>query len=220
MGRAGGKIHIQFFDIHGGVGGALCAVQHHHSTHGMGALDDLLHGGTQAQHIGDHRHGDDLGLGGDLPVQFLGRQASVLAGIHIDELCAGGLGHALPRHHVGVMLCHRDNDLIALMQEMHAVAVGDQVQALGRVLGKDDLIVLGVEELRHGMARTLMGIGGTHRQLVNAAVGVCVLFIIVVDHRVQNLRGVLGGGGAVQIDKAFAVFIGSQNGKISRPIHR
>ena len=118
------------------------------------------------------------------------------------------------------MLRHRDNDLIALVQEIHAVAVGDEVQRLGRVLGKDDLIVLGVEELRHGMARTLVGIGGTHRQLVNAAVGVCVLFSIVVDHRVQNLRGVLGRGGAVQIDKALAVFIGSQNGEISRPIHR
>ena len=118
------------------------------------------------------------------------------------------------------MLRHGDDNFIALVQEIHAVAVGDQVQALGRVLGKDDLIVLGVEELRYGMARTLVGIGGTHRQLVNAAVGVCVLFIIVVDHRVQNLRGVLGGGGAVQIDKALAVFIGSQNGEISRPIHR
>ena len=220
MGGAGGKIHIQLLDIHGGVGGALCAVQHHHSAHGVGALDDLLHGGAQAQNVGDHRHGDDLGLGGDLPVQLLGRQAAVLTGIHIDELCAGGLGHALPRHHVGVMLGHGNDNFIALMQEIHAVAVRDKVQALGRVLGKDDLIVLGVEELRHGMARTLVGIGGTHRQLVNAAVGVCVLFSIVVDHRVQNLRGVLGGGGAVQIDKALAVFIGSQNGEISRPIHR
>ncbi len=117
-----------------------------------------------------------------------------------------------------MVLSHRDDDFIALMQKVHAVAVGDEVQALGGVLGKDDLVILGVKELGYGVASTLVGVGGTHGQLVHAAVGVRVLFRIVIDHRVQDLHGVLGRGGAVQIDKAIAVFVGRQDRKISRPV--
>ena len=78
---------------------------------------------------------------------FVQRQAAVLTGVHIHQLCAGGFGHALPGHQVGVMLSHRDDDFIALMQKVHAVAVGHQVQRLGGVLGEDDLVILGVKEL-------------------------------------------------------------------------
>jgi len=141
-----------------------------------------------------------------------------------EEVAAQGVVYtdmesALPRHHVGVMLGHGDDDFIALMQKIHAVAVGNEVQALRRVLGEHDLVVLCVKELRYGVTGSLVGVGGAHGQLVNAAVGVRVLFRIVIDHRVQDLHGVLGRGGAVQIDKAIAVFVGSQNRKISRPVH-
>mgnify|MGYP000485424293 CR=1 FL=1 len=50
------------------------------SAHGVGALDDLLHGGAQAQHIGDHCNADQLGLGGNFLIQFVQRQAAVLTG--------------------------------------------------------------------------------------------------------------------------------------------
>ena len=86
--------------------------------------------------------------------------------------------------HVGVVLGHGDDDFIALMQKIHAVAVGDEVQALRRVLGEHDLVVLCVKKLRYGVAGSLVGVGGAHGQLVNAAVGVRVLFRIVIDHRV------------------------------------
>ena len=184
VGRAGRKIHVQLLDVHGGVGRALGAVQHDDSAHGVGTLHNFFYRRAQTQHVRDHRHGDDLRLGGDFFVQLLGGQAAVLAGIHINQLCAGGLGHALPRHHVGVVLGHGDDDFIALMQKIHAVAVGDEVQALRRVLGEHDLVVLCVKELRYGVAGSLMGVGGAHGQLVNAAVGVRVLFRIVIDHRV------------------------------------
>ena len=215
---AGCEIHVQLLHVYGGVGCALGAVQHHHSAHGVGALDDLLHGGAQAQHIGDHCNADQLGLGGNFLIQFVQRQAAVLTGVHIHQLCAGGFGHALPGHQVGVMLSHRDDDFIALMQKVHAVAVGHQIQRLGGVLGKDDLVILGVKELGYGVASTLVGIGGTHGQLVHAAMGVGVILIIVVHHGVQHLLGVLGGGGTVQINQAVAVLIGRQDREISRPV--
>ena len=218
VGGAGRKIHIQLLHVHGGVGCALGAVQHHHGTHGVGALDDLLHGGAQAQDVGNHRNTDQFRLIGNFLIQFVQRQAAVLAGVHIHQLGTGGFGHALPGHQVGVVLGHGDDDLIALMQKVHAVAVGYQVQCLGGVLGKDDLVILGVKELGHGMARTLVGIGGAHGQFVHAAMGVGVILIIVVHHSVQHLLGVLGGGGTVQIDQAVAVFIGRQDREISRPV--
>ena len=46
-----------------------------------------------------------------------------------------------------VVLGHGDDDFIALMQKIHAVAVGDEVQALRRVLGEHDLVVLCVKKI-------------------------------------------------------------------------
>ena len=42
--------------------------------------------------------------------------------------------------------------------------------------------------------------------------GVGIVFLVVMQHGIQHLLGVLGGGGAVQIDQPIAVFISGQNG--------
>ena len=63
------------------------------------------------------------------------------------------------------MLGHGNDDFVAFVQEIHAVAVRDKVQALRRVLGEHNFVVLGIKELRHVMAGTLVGVGGTHGQL-------------------------------------------------------
>ena len=217
MGGAGRKIHIQLFDINGHVRGALGAVQHHHSAHRVGPCHDLFHRGTQAQHVGHHADGDQFGLGSDLFVQLLGGQVAVRAGVEVHELGTRCFRHPLPGHQIGVVLGHRDHDFVALMQEMQAITIGHQIQGFGGVLGEDDLIILGPKEPRHPVAGSFVGVGGTHGQLIHAPVGVGIVFLVVVQHGIQHLLGVLGGGGAVQIDQPIAVFVSGQNGEIFHP---
>ena len=71
VGGAGRKVHVQLLHVHRHMGCALGAVQHHHGPYGVCPGHDGFHRGPQAQHVGHHAHGNQLGLGGDLLVQLL-----------------------------------------------------------------------------------------------------------------------------------------------------
>ena len=73
-----------------------------------------------------------------------------------------------------MVLGHRNNDLIAFVQKVHPVAVGDQIQRFGGVLRKDDLIIFRMKELCHTVTCALVGIGGTHGQLVTPRWGLAL----------------------------------------------
>ena len=107
----------------------------------------------------------------------------------------------LPRHDVGVVLHHRDDDLVAGPQA-GAEGVGAQVQRLGGVLGEDDLLGAGrADELGERGPRALERLGRLGAQQVHGPgdVGVVVQVMIFdrLDHDARLLRGVR----AVQVDQ-------------------
>ena len=59
-----------------------------------------------------------------------------------------------------------------------------------------------------------MQIGGLLREIVNAAMDVCIHIQILVAHGVEYAKWLLSGRCIVQIDQWFTIYFPRQNGKI------
>ena len=162
--------------------------------------------GVGAQHVGHVGHGDQ----GDPAVGQLGLVVGPVefAGIGDPgdaQFDPGAVAQHLPRDHVGVVLHLGDEHRLAGLQQA-AVAVGEQVDRLGAVLGEHDLVAGGrVHQARDGVAGALVGVGGPLAHPVQAAMHVGVLLAHRVGHRVDDGGRLHRGGGAVQEHQGFAM---------------
>ena len=147
---------------------ALAAVGQHRHALGMGAGDDLLQRRDRAQHVGHVGDGDQLGLGCDGGVQRLDIERTVVAHIDPAQHRALALAQEMPGHDVGVMLHHRQHDLVARLDARREIGIGDQIDRLGAALGEDDLVLArGIEEFLH-RARAPLHSGRSPRRRGNA----------------------------------------------------
>jgi len=125
------------------------------------------------------------------------------------------LTQEVPRHDVGMVLHDREHDLVAFLDALATEGIGDQVDRLGGVAGEDDLFLApGIEELLHGLARALVGLGCFVGEIMQATVYVGVLLGIglvdAVEHRLRLLRR----GRVVEIDQRLAVDLHRQRREV------
>ena len=83
--------------------------------------------------------------------------------------------------------------------------VADQVEALGGVGGPDGFRVVGADEVRHGLARVLEGLGGFDREVVGAAVHGRVALLVELLLGFDHAERVLRRGPGIQVDQGLAV---------------
>ena len=140
--------------------------------------------------------------------------AEVVDRDHLDRR-AGLLGDQLPRHDVRVMLEPRQHDLVAGLQHRSAVALRDQVDAVGRALGQDDRVrVGGIEERRRLLARAFVEPGRALAQQMRRAMDVRVRVAVVVVGRLDHRQRLLARVRAIQIDERLAVHQLRQDRKV------
>ncbi len=98
-------------------------------------------------------------------------EAAVVGQAEPVQGCPGPLGELLPGHQVGVVFHLRHHDAVAGADPAGvAEGVGDEVDALGGVLGEDHFVVGRADEPRDGVPGVLVGLRGLARELVRAAV--------------------------------------------------
>jgi hypothetical protein len=133
----------------------------------MGRVDhrfDVEDGAQHVRHVADR---DQLRLRPDRVDHRL--RVEIAIGIHLHPFQHHPLPFAqeMPGHDIGVMLGHRQDDLVARLHPRHGPAIGDQVDPLGRAGGEDDLLGYPhAEEARDGAAHRLVFLGGEVRQVV------------------------------------------------------
>src|SRR5690606_31551614 len=81
---------------------------------------------------------------------------------------------------------------------LEAPAEGDRVQAGGGAPRKDDLVMVGAEEVGNTLPGRLVGVGCGHRELVGAAVDVGVGGASESIHRLEDLDRLLGRSAGVR----------------------
>ena len=92
-----------------------------------------------------------------------------------------------PGHQVGVVLHLGEEDGVALGQVVTRPRVGDEVDGLGDVLGEDHLAVgCGSDEAGDLAPGTLVGSSRLLGDHVDAAVGVRVVRLVDVVHRIED----------------------------------
>ena len=121
----------------------------------------------------------------------------------------------VPGHDIGVMLHHRNNNFVALANGHAAERARHQVDRLGGVAGKDDLLgSRGIEKAPHGLARILEAGGRGVGKIVQAAMHVCIFHLIGMLDGFQHRTRFLRRGPVVEIDERLAVHLTEKNGKI------
>ncbi|MNV23931.1 hypothetical protein D3C71_1149720 [compost metagenome] len=162
------------------------------------------------------RDGNHLGLVRQRLLEILDMEGTLFIHRNPSDLGALAFADEMPRHNVGVMLHDGDDDLVALANMRHSVAIGDRVDRRCRIAGEDDLIDRsGIEEPAHLFARRLIGVGRGIGKEVQAAMDIGIFAGIgmgdPVDHHLRLLRR----RAVVKIHKRLvAVHHGRQDRKI------
>ena len=194
------EVDVEVLDVHRHVGHALGAVTDDVRSVVMAQFRERFDVVLPAHDVRDLGDGEDLGFRSQCLLHHLDRDFT--GPVHFEVFHRGaGLfrGHP-PGQHVAVMLQDGNQDLIALFQHHRCEAVGDEVQALGSVAGKDDLLrALRVDEVLHGLAAVFIGTRRALGQLIDAPERVRVGVHIELPFRVHDALRVLRGRGVVEV---------------------
>ena len=114
------------------------------------------------------RAGDDPGFRRQQLVILIHAEITVVVAVHdLDDNALLG-PQELPRHDVGVVFHHGDDDFIARVQERPPIAGGNQIDGFRPALGEDDLVMIRrVQKAGDLVAGLFIGI---RRQLAHAVI--------------------------------------------------
>ncbi|MPM58331.1 hypothetical protein SDC9_105162 [bioreactor metagenome] len=213
----GQQIHPESRHVGGPLRNALRTVRHHDRADRVGPVGDLADRVDSAQYVADPGDRDDFRPFVDQPVALCRFQIepAVVGDVEPAQGRPACLASQLPGHQIRMVLHHRDDDLIAGLQPA-AEGIGGQVERLGGVLGKDDLIGrASVDELRHLHPGTFECCRGLGPQRVHGAGDVGVVAQVVRLHSLDDLAGFLRGVRRVEIDQRVPVDFPVENREIS-----
>ena len=221
MAGDGKKVATHRADIEWQVAGALGGVDEREGADLFRRGAEFGRGIDDTEGVGNVDEREDLHLGR----KHLGQLHKVeQAGVARDngqvaELGAGAAREQLPRHHVAVVLHLGKQDDVALLEVFVAPRIGDEVDAVGRAGGEDNLARLGgVEEFRGAFTGGFVAEGGAHRERVDATVDVGVVLPVIVRERVDDALRFLRRGGVVEIDERVPVDLLAKDGEISADV--
>ncbi len=162
----------------------------------MGPLRDLLHRVDGPQDVGAVGDGDQLRPLSDQLVILLHPQGPVV--VYVDPLDDDPqqILQEVPRDGVGVVLHHRRDYLVALLQvPLEAPAIGYRVDALRCPAGVDHLLgAAGVDHLEDSLSSLLELLGGLLPDLIYGPVDVGRVGTEVLLDFVDDLDWLLGRG--------------------------
>ncbi len=182
----------------------------------MRLRDHLFHRIDRAERVWDVQHSNQLRALVQQTVVLIDQQLARI--VHRNHAQARALLFAqhLPGNDVRVMLHRRDDDLVALADELAAVAVHHEVDAFCGAAHKNTFAhVARVDKAFDLFASAFVSGGRFLAQVMNAAMNVWMLLFEVdaaaIDYYLWNLRR----GGVVEIYERLAVDSLLQHGEVS-----
>ena len=209
------EVTVELLHVHLEMRCALRPVYQHRHTVRVGNAYHLPHRIDRSEdvaHMGDTHY---LGaLREHAGIRFHVKLALIVHRYHPDSHSATG-SLKLPRHDVGMVFHHGNDDFIALFHEFLAERGRHEIDALCRSACENHLLGLsGIDETAHRLARRLMQFGCLLRQIVHTTVHVGVGVEILMPHGVEHTKRLLRRGGIVEIYQRSVVDCGGKYGKI------
>ena len=194
---------------------ALTTIHHDNSTHAVSLSDDGVEVGASAECVRGLSYSNKACALINEAIQLLHAEFAPL--IKGQEAQLGTVAHSgqLPRHDVGVVLHLAHDDVVTRPQEALTPGVGNEVDARRGTRSKYHLLaVLCAYEPAYTLARLLVHIGHTTREVVHTAVDIGVVvahkFIDLLDYR----RGLLCRSARVKVDQGAVVDRAREDGEV------
>ena len=206
VGGADEKVGVYGRHINRLVGQALAGIHEHTGANGMGCGDHLIQGIAATEGIADVHQAHQSGALIELGPEILQIQLTGFGDAHMAQHAAGALRQQLPGHQVAVVLHHREENFVPLLEVGVTPGARHQIDGFAGIAGEDNLAGTGrTHEGRRRAAGRLKGIGGTGTELVRTAMHVGVVAAVVLLQRFEHLTGLLAGGSVIEIDQRAAI---------------
>ena len=219
----GEEVTADVLDAEGDVPGALGGIDEGGGSEGFGLRAHLADGIDGAEGVGNVNDGEELDLGGEELFKGLDVECAIIEHGDVLQGGSGALGGELPGDEITVMLHAGAEDDITRLQISVTPGIGDEVDAFSGAASEDNLIFgRSRDEAGDGAAGGLKAIGGSHAEGVEGTVDVGVVTLVVVRECLDDAAGLLGGGGAVEVDERMAVDLLLEDGEVvsdARPVH-
>ena len=203
--------HIDRYLRHG-----LRRVDDHDGTDGVGLLGNLPDGIDRPQHVRGQRQRDDLGalINEPLRLSLLEVEAAVISDVEPPQGGTGALTNDLPRNQVGVVLHHRNDDLV-IRSETLTQGVRAQIKSFRRVRQSHHFLrARRPDKTREAFPPTLISLGGLQPELVHGPCNVGVVTRVVLAQSVNDNLGFLGSVSRVEVRQRVIPHPGGQDGKV------
>ena len=142
-------------------------------------------------------------------------EAAVVVDLEPLQHSAFALAQKMPGNDVGVVLHHRQNNLVAFADMRLAEGSRDQIHGLGRAAGENDLVRrFGVEEAAQRLARALIAFGCGIGEIMQSAMHIGVFMLVEMRQPIDHGARLLRRGGVVEIGKRLPVGTLGKNRKI------
>ena len=210
------EVSTQSLHIDRRVGDGLSTVNQHGDVVRMSNLDDTLHIVDGAEGVIHMAHADEPRTRRDDALELRENQVAILVGGDGAQCGTLLLSHALPGHDVGVMVELANDDVIARRQELSAVGLRHEVDALGGTTHEDDLLAGGgVDEPLHLFTGLFVSIRCTGSKSMRTAVDVRIIITVIVRDLVDDQVRLLRRGTIVEPHKVVAVHLLVEHGEVA-----
>ena len=195
---------------------SLRCIDDHDGTDGVGLLGDHPDGVDRPQHVRGQRQRDDLGapINEPLRLSLLEVEPAVISDVEPPQGGTGALTDDLPWNQVGVVLHHRNDDLVTRSETL-TQGVRAQIKGFRRV--RQSHHFLGArrpDKPRKAFPPTLISLGRLQPELVHGPCNIGVVTRVVVAQSVNNNLGFLGSVSRVEVRQRVIPHPGGQDGKV------
>ena len=196
------EIDAQFFDVEPVMKEPLRTIGNDVRANGMRLVCDKLDGEARSQHIRDVCDCDNLRAGSNLLFYFGCGYPPVLVQEEENKIASLLTRELLPWEQVAVMLRNRQNDFVALLEDVARKGPSDQIDGLCGIPAEHDLVVSSTDMVRDDSARLLVCVSRNGCQLLRTAMRVGVVIHIPIRRRLYHTTGLLRGRRTIGIHQA------------------
>ena len=199
-------VTAQGLHVHRAMGQGLAAIHQHVGANAMGHGGDLRCGIEAAQGVAQVDKGDQPGAFIEQLLEMVHVHLPLGGDAHMAQHGAGAPGHQLPGHQVAVVLHHAQHHFITGLEVIEGPTVGHQVDGLRGIAAEDDFPgISGANEAGHCGAGCFKGLRGPGAEGMGATMHVGIVAAVVLHQGINDLPGLLAGGGMVHVHQGLAL---------------
>ena len=216
MSREGVEVVASLGNPTATVNNTLATIDHNVSTHSVSCRDDRFEVGHRTKRIRGLGYGHHLSTLVDKLRKHIHPKLAALIEGQYPKLSTTTCRSQLPGHDIRVVLHLRDNDVIARAKIPRTPSIGDKIYRCSSSCREDNLLaMLSTYKPTHLLARRLIHLGHSARQVVNTTMDVGVTLAHKALRSLYDAQRLLCRSATVEVDQWALVDLEVENREIA-----